>query len=115
MYYVGFSCLRGILAVGPVDVFRSSAVKDSNKKMKSLKAEKEATEKRMGKAETEKTQTEKGRGTKKGELDGLLEKINDINPNCEYYEVNYPMRTKNRQIEIDGLNKAPLFLLCLQC
>jgi len=84
--------------------------KDSNKKMKSLKAEKEATEKRMGKAETEKTQTEKGRGTKKGELDGLLEKINDINPNCEYYEVNYPMRTKNRQIEIDGLNKAKAIL-----
>jgi len=84
--------------------------KDSNKKMKSLKDEKEATEKRMGKAETEKTQTEKGRGTKKGELDGLLEKINDINPNCEYYEVNYPMRTKNRQIEIDGLNKAKAIL-----
>jgi len=84
--------------------------KDSEDKMKSLKAEKEATEKRMGKAETDKTNTEKSRGTKKGELDNLLEKIEKINPNCEYYEVNYPMRTKNRQIEIDGLNKAKAIL-----
>ena len=43
-------------------------------------------------------------------LDNLLEKIEKINPNCEYYEVNYPMRTKNRQIEIDGLNKAKAIL-----
>merc|ERR1719352_594735 len=84
--------------------------KDSEDKMKSLKDEQEATEKRMGKAETDKTNTEKSRGTKKGELDNLLEKIEKINPNCEYYEVNYPMRTKNRQIEIDGLNKAKAIL-----
>merc|ERR1719198_2757837 len=78
--------------------------------MKELKAEKEATEKRMGQAETDKSNTEKERGTKKGELDNLLDKIAEINPNCEYYEVNYPMRTKNRQIEIDGLNKAKAIL-----
>merc|ERR1719182_1398791 len=83
---------------------------DSEAKMKALNAEKEATEKRLGKAETDKTNTEKSRGTKKGELDNLLEKIEKINPNCEYYEVNYPMRTKNRQIEIDGLNKAKAIL-----
>merc|ERR1719446_564761 len=83
---------------------------DSENKMKSLKAEKEATEKRMGDAETDKTNTEKSRRTKKGELDSLLDKISEINPNCEYFEVNYPMRTKNRQIEIDGLNKAKAIL-----
>jgi hypothetical protein len=38
-------------------------------------------------------------------------KIQDINPNCEYFEVNYPMRTKNRQVEIDGLTKAKAILL----
>jgi exonuclease VII small subunit len=84
--------------------------KDSEDKMKSLKADEEATEKRKGKAETDKTNTEKERATKKGELDNLLDKIKEINPNCEYFEVNYPMRTKNRQIEIDGLNKAKAIL-----
>jgi len=84
--------------------------KDSEAKMKSLKDEEEATEKRKGKAETDKSNTEKERSTKKGELDNLLDKIAEINPNCEYFEVNYPMRTKNRQIEIDGLNKAKAIL-----
>jgi len=84
--------------------------KESNKKMKQLNSEKEATEKRMGKAETDKTNTEKSRRTKKGELNSKLQTIEDINPNCEYYEVNYPMRTKNRQIEVDGLNKAMAIL-----
>jgi len=84
--------------------------KDSEEKMKSLKEQKESTEKAKGKAETDKTNTEKERATKKGELDSLLDKIADINPNCEYFEVNYPMRTKNRQIEIDGLNKAKAIL-----
>jgi hypothetical protein len=84
--------------------------KDSEEKMKSLKEQKESTEKAKGKAETDKTNTEKERATKKGELDSLLDKIADINPNCEYFEVNYPMRTKNRQIEVDGLNKAKAIL-----
>jgi chromosome segregation ATPase len=83
---------------------------DSEDKMKSLNAEKEATEKRMGKAETTKGDTTKERTTEKGNLNGILKKISDINPNCEYYEVNYPMRLKNRQIEMDGLNKAKAIL-----
>jgi hypothetical protein len=84
--------------------------KDSEAKMKSLKEEQESTEKRMGKAETDKSNTEKERSTKKGELDNLLDKIAEINPNCEYFEVNYPMRVKNRQIELDGLTKAKAIL-----
>ena len=43
-------------------------------------------------------------------MNSKLQTIEDINPNCEYYEVNYPMRTKNRQIEVDGLNKAMAIL-----
>merc|ERR1719263_1442834 len=66
--------------------------KDSEAKMKELIAEKEATEKEMGTAETKKSEEEKLRGTKKDELDAVLEKISDINPNCEYFEVNYVMR-----------------------
>jgi chromosome segregation ATPase len=84
--------------------------KDSEDNMKALKKEEQATDKRMGAAETNKVQTEKQRTTAKGKLDGVLSKISDINPNCEYYMVNYPMRTKNRQIEIDGLNKAKAIL-----
>jgi len=83
---------------------------DSENKMKQLKADEEKTEKDMGAAETDKVDTEKQRGTTKGKLDAMLGTIKDINPNCEYYEVNYPMRTKNRQIEIDGLNKAKAIL-----
>merc|ERR1719174_3227484 len=78
--------------------------------MKDLNGERERTEAAMGDAEEDKTNTGKQRGTKKGELDGVLKKIKDINPNCEYYEVNYPLRVKNRQIEIDGLNKAKAIL-----
>jgi hypothetical protein len=84
--------------------------KDSEDKMAELKSEKEDTEKEMGDAQTTKTDTEKLRLTKKGELDKVLDTIHDINPNCEYFEVNYPMRTKNRQIEIDGLQKAKAIL-----
>merc|ERR1719215_2506613 len=83
---------------------------DSENKMKELKAEEQATSKQMGAAETDKTNTEKERRTQKGKLNAVLNKISDINPNCEYYEVNYPMRRKNRQIEIDGLNKAKAIL-----
>merc|ERR1719284_1693399 len=84
--------------------------KDSEDKMRELKAEERATDKTKGKAETEKTQTEKNRRTNKKALNSLLDTIEGINPNCEYYEVNYPMRRDNRQIEQDGLEKAKAIL-----
>merc|ERR1740130_2007009 len=83
---------------------------DSDKTFKDLKQEQDATTKDMGNAETKKTQTERQRRTKKSALNNVLSKIESINPNCEYYEVNYPMRTSNRQIEVDGLNKAMAIL-----
>jgi len=83
---------------------------DSDKTFKDLKQEQDATTKDMGNAETKKTQTERQRTTKKSALNNVLGKIESINPNCEYYEVNYPMRTSNRQIEVDGLNKAMAIL-----
>merc|ERR1719215_327213 len=73
--------------------------KDSEARTKELEADKRAQEKDMGDAET-----------KKGEINAVLKKIKDIDPNCEYYEVNYPMRRKNREIEIDGLEKAKAIL-----
>jgi len=84
--------------------------KSSEDKMQALMSEKDDTESAMGAAETERTDTKKSRSTKKGELDAVLKKISDINPNCEYFEVNYVMRRANRQIEIDGLQKARAIL-----
>ena len=84
--------------------------KDSEAEMKELNNAIKTTEKDKGKAETDKTDEEKERRTQKEALDAGLKKIADINPNCEYYEVNYPMRRKNRQIEIDGLDKAKAIL-----
>jgi len=83
---------------------------DAKEKIKFLNEERKNTEKAMGDAETERIQTAKQRATQKGLLNVVLEKIASIDPNCEYYEVNYPMRTSNRQIEIDGLNKATAIL-----
>merc|ERR1719498_1617537 len=73
-------------------------------------AEKSKKEGQKREKEESKVETQKQRGTKKGELDAVLKKIEDINPNCEYFEVNYPLRRKNRQIEIDGLVKAKAIL-----
>jgi len=84
--------------------------KDSEDKMKELKKEEQAQDKSKGKAMQEKTDTEKLRRGNKNSLDSTLETIKSIDPNCEYYEVNYPMRRKNRQIEVDGLEKAKAIL-----
>merc|ERR1719408_1016032 len=84
--------------------------KDSEEHIKELQAEERRTNKDMGRAEGKRSSTKRQRTTQKGKLNGILNKIQDINPNCEYYEVNYPMRRENRQIEIDGLNKAKAIL-----
>jgi len=88
------------------DKFKKGA-EDQMDELNSDMNERSATK---GKKETEKENTIKSRGTKKGELDGLMASMKSINPNCEYYEVNYPLRRKNRQIELDGLEKAKAIL-----
>merc|ERR1719254_382468 len=99
-----------------VDEDKAQAEYDAFKKyseehMAALMAEKEDTEKEKGDAMETKSGTESLRLTKKEDLDNVLTKIHDVNPNCEYFMVNYVMRTKNRQIEIDGLQKAKAILL----
>lgn len=64
----------------------------------------------IGGRETEVETTTKSRGTKHGEMEATLEKIENANPGCDYIEVNYPLRLKNRQTEIDGLLKAKAIL-----
>merc|ERR1719253_2190885 len=84
--------------------------KDSEDKMKELKADENRTDKDKGKAMTKKGATTRQCRTLKGGLNSMLKKMKDIDTNCEYYMVNYPMRRDNRQIEIDGLNKAKAIL-----
>jgi len=60
--------------------------------------------------ETKVTEAKEERGTKKDELDAVVEKIHDAEPGCDFTRLNFGMRTKNRDIEIDGLDKAKAIL-----
>jgi len=46
----------------------------------------------------------------KGALDSVMKTIFVKAPNCEFMTVNFPVRLKNRQMEIDGLLKAKAIL-----
>jgi chromosome segregation ATPase len=50
------------------------------------------------------------RGDKKDSLDSLLSKIKDEQSGCDFLLVNFQVRTENRQIELDGLDKAKAIL-----
>jgi len=50
------------------------------------------------------------RGAKHDELNAVIAKINDATPSCVYTTINYPVRLTNRQVEIDGLEKAKAIL-----
>jgi hypothetical protein len=47
---------------------------------------------------------------KKEEIKALLESMADAAKGCDYFLVNYEVRRKNRQIELDGLNNAKAIL-----
>merc|ERR1719502_1040445 len=83
---------------------------DSEHLIKSLTEEIEEQEGVRGDKETDKVQTKDQRATEEGDLNSVLKLIADINPNCEYYTVNYRLRASNRQVEIDGLQKAKAIL-----
>eukprot|EP00929_Paragymnodinium_shiwhaense_P107684 TRINITY_DN73_c0_g2_i1.p1 TRINITY_DN73_c0_g2~~TRINITY_DN73_c0_g2_i1.p1 ORF type:complete len:722 (-),score=366.92 TRINITY_DN73_c0_g2_i1:205-2370(-) len=50
------------------------------------------------------------RETKKGELKATMKKIKDYEAGCDFITVNFELRTSNRQIEVDGLEKAKAIL-----
>jgi len=50
------------------------------------------------------------RGSKHDELNAVIANINDATPSCVYTTINYPVRLANRQVEIDGLEKAKAIL-----
>jgi len=43
-------------------------------------------------------------------LQATMSKIKDAEPGCDYFTINFPLRSKDRQIEIDGLIKAKAIL-----
>merc|ERR1719152_534696 len=63
-----------------------------------------------GQKESDISTAKEQRGTKHDELNEVIAKINDATPSCVYTTINYPVRLKNRQVEIDGLEKAKAIL-----
>merc|ERR1719265_446013 len=63
-----------------------------------------------GQKEDDIAEAKEQRLAKKDELETVVAKINDATPSCVYNTINYPVRLKNRQIEIDGLEKAKAIL-----
>merc|ERR1719428_973909 len=62
-------------------------------------------------SKTEEIQTTKeNRKTRKQELDNFMSKMNDAVVGCDYITVNFDMRKKNRDTELDGLLKAKAIL-----
>jgi len=85
-------------------------MKNSAATLKNLQDQYDANSSQGGRAAAKKHNTESARGRAKAHLVNTLNSIKDVNPNCEYFEVNYPMRRSNRQIEVDGLNQAKAIL-----
>merc|ERR1719174_1069791 len=75
------------------------SVKDLEEEITNL--ESTASDKAM---EVEKTKNI--RGDTKGSLNAVMKTYNDLAPNCDYYQTNFGVRAKNRDIEISGLYKA---------
>jgi len=95
----------------------SEAIKDFNEEKSDLEGEIAAADTTIDayskdKAAQEKTAVDRGqeRATSKGELDGQLAAYRALKPGCDFLLVNFDTRTKARQIEIDGLQKAKAIL-----
>lgn len=50
------------------------------------------------------------RRTEKGNLEVVMDRIKGAEPGCAYFQINYPIRVTNRQIEVDGMLKAKSIL-----
>jgi len=64
----------------------------------------------IGGHQTDITNAKTGLGTKKGELATVMGRISDAAPNCDFIAINFQVRSQNRQLEIDGLEKAKAIL-----
>jgi len=76
---------------------------DTNDHLKALGSSKNKKNGSKSTKEEERSDVTKSRKTKNDSVAATMGEIAATNPNCEYYEVNYPVRRNNRQIELDGL------------
>merc|ERR1719238_1152174 len=93
-------------AIAEYDEFKS----DSEKHILELNTQISNMEGEVAEKETDATQNSKDRREQRDELKVVMKKISDAQPGCDYFMINYPVRTKNRQSEIDGLHKARAIL-----
>jgi len=83
---------------------------DSKEKMRLLKKQEGQARREKGSAQGLRSSTKKSRNGSKNFLKDTIKTIKEIDPNCEYFEVNYSMRRENRFTEMDGLTKAKAIL-----
>merc|ERR1719316_700401 len=95
----------------------AESVKDFKKEKADLEDEIKKTDTTIDaytkdKAAQEKTSTDKTkeRAAKNGELESHVKLYNSYKPGCDFLLINFDTRTKARQIEIDGLQKAKAIL-----
>jgi len=79
---------------------QTKALKDSNDSLQSEK----------GDCEDDISTNKRKRGEQNDALKQALKTLSDATPGCDYLTINYDVRLKNRQIEIDGLVKAKAIL-----
>jgi len=82
----------------------------SEQQISDLKSDISELEDSQGKKENTISENTESRTAASNELNAVMKTISDQRPGCDFFEVNYPNRLKNRQIEIDGLNKAKAIL-----
>merc|ERR1712083_463310 len=64
----------------------------------------------VGAAQGDIQTADQDRYTKKGELAAIMTRIAGAAPNCDFVLINFHVRSQNRKIEIDGLEKAKAIL-----
>lgn len=84
--------------------------KDCTGQVKDLKDAIIDLEKDVSSKEDKVSANKGSRGDEKDSLDATMERIKDSTPGCDFIAVNFDLRSKNRQIEIDGLDKAKAIL-----
>mmetsp|Transcript_51368 Transcript_51368/g.112046 ORF Transcript_51368/g.112046 Transcript_51368/m.112046 type:complete len:732 (+) Transcript_51368:88-2283(+) len=82
-------------------------LEDENKE---LSSEMKELEKTQGDKEMSVVENKGDRNTQKQGLEGTMKVLADKDSFCVFFTVNYPLRLKNRQIEMDGLEKAKAIL-----
>jgi hypothetical protein len=83
---------------------------ESEDQIQSLRADVSTLETTKGEKEEDIESTKGSRKTKKQELDNFMQKMADAEVGCDYIALNFEVRKKNRDVELDGLTKAKAIL-----